>query len=211
MLSRSGWYLPLIFWLQDCKCGPGSLSSVAASRTLYSFMFSLLPARTLVLSAEIGKVFMGKTSLIDTGGHSVVVNGPVLPQSLTSRTLNVKCFVQVFLHHLSYKLKQILVVTKPNPQTLTFLQLTLNKSLPLSVAHPHLVAKPFRPPSRIFTLKFSTVADVWRHTWITLFYCIFCITSYPASHTAKYHFCFPPCSQAFCNYQLYTVTFLSSS
>lgn len=80
---------------------------------------------------------MGKTSLIDTGGHSVVVNGPVLPQSLTLRTLNVKCFVQVFLHHLSYKLKQILVVTKPNPQTLTFLQLTLNKSPPLSVAHPH--------------------------------------------------------------------------
>lgn len=73
--------------------------------------------------AEIGRVLMEETHLIDTGGHSSVVDAPGLPQSLTLRALNVKCFVQVFLHYLSYKPKQILVVTKPNPQTLTFFRI----------------------------------------------------------------------------------------
>lgn len=167
----------------------------------------------LSFSAEIGKALMGKTSLIDTGDHSVVVNGPVLPQSLASRALHVKCFMQVFLHYLSCKLKQILVVTKPNPQTQAFLQFFF-----FFVKVPHCLlpihtkwAKPFRPPSRVFTLRFSTVADIWRHALITLFYWIFCATSYPVTHTPKYHLCSHLCSQAFCSYQLYTVTFLSSS
>lgn len=90
---------------------------IAPSRSSYC-----LPDH-LSFSAEIGRLLMGKTHLIDSEGHSVFVDAPVLPQSLTLRALNVKCFMQVFLHCLSYKLKQILVVTKPNPQTLTFLQL----------------------------------------------------------------------------------------
>lgn len=80
---------------------------------------------------------MGKPHLIDTGGHNVAVNAPVLPQSLSLRALNVKCFVQVFLHYLSYKLKQFLVITKPKHQTLTFFTFFFNKSPLLSAAHLH--------------------------------------------------------------------------
>lgn len=119
MPSRVGWSLPLISWLQDCKCGPGPLSLLLLrGHIVHSCSAYCLPD-PLSFSGEIGRVFRGKTSLIDTGGHSVGVNASMLPQSLKSRALNVKCFMQVFLHYLSYKLKQILVVTKPNPQTLS--------------------------------------------------------------------------------------------
>lgn len=45
-----------------------------------------------------GQIQYESYHLINTGGHSVGVNDPVLPQSITSRTLNVKCLMRVLLH-----------------------------------------------------------------------------------------------------------------
>lgn len=52
-----------------------------------------------------GQIQYKSYHLINTGGHSVGVNDPVLPKSITSRTLKVKCLMWVLLHYINYKLK----------------------------------------------------------------------------------------------------------
>lgn len=115
--SGTSWQVCQLEWYNHFPWSIGSRIADVAQ----GMVFSCCCKSTLLLHVQLsacpdifcrkwnglyGQIQYKRYHLINTGGHSVGVNDAMLPQSITPRTLNVKCIMLVLLHYINYKLKE---------------------------------------------------------------------------------------------------------